>query len=82
MQTRPMIGEEFKTARQHLLKNLDGNIAWKDPSQAQQQRERQLRQRLEQQAGVSPSAVGAELAEQQAVQEADDLQMQEPVLSM
>ena len=77
-----MIGEEFKTARQHLLKNLDGNIAWKDPAQAQQQRERQLRQRLEQQAGVSPSAVGAELAEQQAVQEADDLQMQEPVLSM
>lgn len=77
-----MIGEEFKTARQHLLKNLHGNIAWKDPAQAQQQRERQLRQRLEQQAGVSPSAVGAELAEQQAVQEADDLQMQEPVLSM
>lgn len=77
-----MIGEEFKTARQHLLKNLDGNIAWKDPAQAQQQRERQLRQRLEQQTVVSPSAVGAELAEQQAVQEADDLQMQEPVLSM
>ena len=77
-----MISKEFKTARQHLLKNLDGNIAWKDPAQAQQQRERQLRQRLEQQAGVSPSAVGAELAEQQAVQDADDLQMQEPVLSM
>lgn len=77
-----MIGEEFKTARQHLLKNLDGNIAWKDPAQAQQQRERQLRQRLEQQTVVSPSAVGEELAEQQAVQETDDLQMQEPVLSM
>ncbi|MEE0913646.1 MAG: amidoligase family protein, partial [Ruminococcus sp.] len=24
-------GEEFKTARHHLLKNLEGNIAWKDP---------------------------------------------------
>ena len=65
-----------------VVKNLDGNIAWKDPAQAQQQRERQLRQRLEQQTGVSPSAVGAELAEQQAVQETDDLQMQEQVLSM
>lgn len=35
-----MIGEEFKTARQHLLKNLDGCIAWKDPQQAVLQRER------------------------------------------
>lgn len=44
-----MIGDEFKTARQHLLKNLDGNIAWKDPAQAIQQRERLAQQRLEQQ---------------------------------
>ena len=51
-----MIGEEFKTARQHLLKNLDGNIAWKDPAQAQQQRERLLQQRLEQQARSCSSA--------------------------
>jgi Putative amidoligase enzyme. len=35
-----MIGDEFKTARLHLLKNLDGNIAWKDPSQAEAQRQR------------------------------------------
>lgn len=35
-----LIGDEFKTARKHLLKNLDGNIAWKDPTQAQAQRER------------------------------------------
>ena len=35
-----LIGEEFKTARHHLLKNLDGNIAWKDPSQAERQKER------------------------------------------
>ena len=35
-----MIGDEFKTARHHLLKNLDGNIAWKAPSQADAQKER------------------------------------------
>ena len=43
-----LIGDEFKTARQHLLKNLDGNIAWKDPAQAERQKERLLRQQLEQ----------------------------------
>lgn len=42
-----MIGEEFKTARKHLLKNLDGNIAWRDPAQAQAQKERLARQRQE-----------------------------------
>lgn len=26
-----MIGDEFKTARQHLLKHLEGNIAWRNP---------------------------------------------------
>ena len=35
-----MIGEEFKTARMFLLENLDGCIAWKDPAQAIEQRER------------------------------------------
>ena len=33
-----LIGDEFKTARTHLLKNLDGNIAWKDPAQAEAQK--------------------------------------------
>ena len=42
-----MIGEEFKTARQHLLKNLDGNIAWKDPAQAVEQRERLMQRRIQ-----------------------------------
>ena len=41
-----MIGKEFKTARQHLLKNLEGNIAWKDPAQAERQKERMIAQRL------------------------------------
>lgn len=35
-----LIGDEFKTARHHLLKNLDGNIAWKNPAQLERQRER------------------------------------------
>ena len=42
-----MIGDEFKTARHHLLKRLDGNIAWKDPSQAERQKERLAAQRTE-----------------------------------
>lgn len=29
-----LIGDEFKTARLHLLEHLDGCIAWKDPAQA------------------------------------------------
>ena len=41
-----MIGDEFKTARLHLLEKLDGSIAWKDPAQAIAQRER-LRERNE-----------------------------------
>lgn len=40
-----LIGDEFKTARHHLLKNLDGNIAWKDPSQAEKQKERLAQKR-------------------------------------
>lgn len=35
-----MIGDEFKTARKFLLENLDGSIAWKDPAQAEKQKER------------------------------------------
>lgn len=35
-----MIGDEFKTARRHLLKNLEGSIAWRDPAQAEAQKAR------------------------------------------
>lgn len=42
-----LIGDEFKTARHHLLKNLDGNIAWKDPAQAEKQKERLAQRRAE-----------------------------------
>ncbi len=34
-----LIGDEFATARKHLLENLDGNIAWRDPAQAHRQQE-------------------------------------------
>lgn len=40
-----LIGDEFKTARHHLLKNLEGNIAWKDPSQTEKQKERLAQKR-------------------------------------
>ena len=39
-------GDEFATARQHLLANLPGCIAWRDPAQAEAQKER-LRQKRE-----------------------------------
>lgn len=39
-----MIGDEFKTARKHLLDHLEGNIAWKDPMQAVRQKERPRQQ--------------------------------------
>ncbi|MCQ4922260.1 amidoligase family protein [Tissierella carlieri] len=42
-----MIGDEFKTARKHLLDHLEGNIAWKSPDQAEAQKER-LRKKKEQ----------------------------------
>ena len=40
-----MIGDEFKTARTHLLKNLEGNIAWRDPAQAEAQKQRLAQKR-------------------------------------
>ena len=49
-----MIGDEFKTARLHLLKNLEGNIAWKDPAQAEEQKKRLAA--LHDAHGVSPEA--------------------------
>lgn len=50
-----MIGDEFKTARLHLLKNLEGNIAWKDPAQAEAQKKRLALQHDEQ--GVSSELI-------------------------
>lgn len=44
-----LIGSEFKTARTHLLSNLEGCIAWKNPNQALEQKER-LRMKRESEA--------------------------------
>jgi len=38
-------GDEFATARKHLLANLPGCIAWKDPAQAEAQKERLRKKR-------------------------------------
>lgn len=54
-----MIGDEFKTARKHLLDHLEGNIAWKDPMQAVRQKER-LRQQRAQEAQQSQLPAPAE----------------------
>ena len=53
-----MIGDEFKTARKHLLEHLEGGIAWRDPAQAQRQRERLQAQRQQMQ-GPTPLSLRA-----------------------
>lgn len=59
-----MIGDEFKTARQHLLKHLEGNIVWKDPAQAQRQKERLAARQAAALEALAPSAVSPELQEE------------------
>ena len=54
-----LIGDEFKTARLHLLEHLDGCIAWKDPQQAERQKER-----LRQKKGKEKEQAAAALEEQ------------------
>ncbi len=74
-----LIGKEFETARMHLLKNLEGNIAWRDPEQAVRQRERQLQQRMAQQRGNTAEGLQNTNSDtQQAGQEAQ----QEESMSM
>lgn len=64
-----MIGDEFKTARLHLLKNLEGNIAWKDPAQAEAQKKRLAA--LHDAHGVSPEA-STDLENQSGNESEDD----------
>jgi len=51
-----LIGDEFKTARLHLLEHLDGCIAWKDPQQAERQKER-LKQKKEKEQAQAAAAL-------------------------
>lgn len=73
-----LIGDEFKTARLHLLEHLDGCIAWKDPQQAERQKER-LRQKKEKERAQAITEASAE-------QNQEDIQQTEaeecPGLSM
>lgn len=64
-----LIGDEFKTARLHLLEHLDGCIAWKDPAQAERQKQR-LRQKKEKELALAAGAV-------QASQEQDQTDMEQ-----
>lgn len=71
-----MIGDEFKTARGHLLKKLDGNIAWKDPVQMEAQRERLAeRRRLMEEMELNQS-------EEQEVNLEEETQEEEVVFGM
>lgn len=55
-----LIGDEFKTARLHLLENLDGCIAWKDPAQAEAQKERLRLKREKELSGRGEAEMQAE----------------------
>lgn len=87
-----MIGDEFKTARTHLLEKLDGCIAWKDPAQAERQKERlrakreaqreQARQELEQISDAADVSTGGENMEDLHEDEAVGEPVHDLVLSM
>lgn len=71
-----MIGDEFKTARLHLLKNLEGNIAWRDPAQAEAQKARLATKRLAEQETEQRQS------EEEPNVETDEQEQDTPVLSM
>ncbi|WP_283608450.1 amidoligase family protein [Faecalispora anaeroviscerum] len=66
-----LIGDEFKTARLHLLENLDGCIAWKDPAQAEQQKEL-LRQKKEKEQEQAAAPAPAEQNQEDTEQTEDE----------
>lgn len=74
-----MIGEEFKTARMFLLKGLEGNIAWKDPAQAEAQRKRLAARHDAQE--MSPEEVTAD-EEQIENEDTEQANAEGPVMSM
>lgn len=72
-----LIGDEFKTARHHLLKNLDGNIAWKDPAQAEAQKQRLAEKRLAESVAqaMAQAPVQQETAEDTELEESEEPRM-------
>ena len=76
-----LIGDDFKTARKHLLDHLEGNIAWKSPEQAEAQKERLRKKR--QQEYVSEHETETLLIENQNIEDAQRVQEEEsPAFSM
>ncbi|MGL5254232.1 MAG: amidoligase family protein [Brevinema sp.] len=53
-----MIGDEFKETRKILLEHLEGGIAWKNPEQAEKQKER-LRQKSAEQQQIQEETAGS-----------------------
>lgn len=79
-----MIGDEFKTARKFLLENLEGGIAWKDPAQAERQKERLRAKKEKEEAETAERETAAqpgehnqdsETAQPEEAQERDGLTM-------
>lgn len=68
-------GEEFATARYHLLKELPGCIAWRNPAQAEAQKER-MRQKKEKEreAAASERQAASGMQETNRTEEAEVLE--------
>ena len=73
-----MIGDEFKTARKFLLENLEGGIAWKDPAQAEKQKERLKAKKEKEESLRAPE----EAVQDEALDEAGECQEQGMNLSL
>ena len=74
-----LIGDEFKTARQHLLKNLEGNIAWRDPAQAEAQKARLAAKRLAEQQETEEQEP---MVEEEPIAQANEQEQDAPAFSM
>ena len=74
-----LIGDEFKTARQHLLKNLEGNIAWRDPAQAEAQKARLAAKRLAEQQETEEQQP---MVEEEPTAQANEQEHDAPAFSM
>lgn len=74
-------GDEFATARQHLLANLDGCIAWRDPAQAEAQKER-LRQKKEKEREQALQEQAASIQEEAVQTEQAGAQEEAPAFVM
>jgi len=73
-----LVGDEFKTARHHLLENLEGNIAWRDPAQAEAQKQRLQKSKQQSQEQHEQNQQIEENTTEQESQEQDE----SPAISM